>query len=425
MKLYLMRHCLTDEGARDDPNRTLDDTGRAQAKVIKKFLKLAEVNPDLVISSDYARAHDTAKVVNRGVEIVTTSALEPDSTVAKAWKAILKLAGDAKSVLVVTHGPLIQPLLASVAFCFDPQFNWEHGAVAYVNTHESRFRWFVTPKLAAHIVGEDPVDVENPDQFAKECLQLAENLLVAHKAAVIDPLVATMKRALATRWKRQRVRLLKAMPGLKSAIELGDVTVVARTLHAMLPLPDESFGKAYRAVRSKAYGFGIEHVHAQLGEPLTEAEAPKKKLPAAIQEPPDDTEDYESGIDNTTGDRLKTTLSAVKPFEYAGVLAAVRGMFKDFTAPGDGSVPRAETAALDVVSGAYHDGGAAVATHVADTTGQQVEKRWEAEDDACEVCLENEGEDWIPDDSPHGSGDYEPPAHPNCRCSESYRIAGE
>src|SRR5271154_2244469 len=133
MKLYLMRHCLTDLGPRDDPNRTLDDIGEQQAKVIKRFLKAADINPDLVISSDFARAHDTAKIVNRGVPIVTTPALEPDATVKQAWKAITKLAGDAKAVLVITHGPLIQPLFASVAFAFQDRFHWEHGAIAYVN----------------------------------------------------------------------------------------------------------------------------------------------------------------------------------------------------------------------------------------------------------------------------------------------------
>jgi hypothetical protein len=42
---------------------------------------------------------------------------------------------------------------------------------------------------------------------------------------------------------------------------------------------------------------------------------------------------------------------------------------------------------------------------------------WVAEDGACEECLANAEASPLPISSPFPSGDYHPPAHPNCRCN--------
>ena len=44
------------------------------------------------------------------------------------------------------------------------------------------------------------------------------------------------------------------------------------------------------------------------------------------------------------------------------------------------------------------------------------QKRWIADDDACEVCQANADQGWIDADDTFDSGDDEPPAHPNCGC---------
>lgn len=422
MKLYLMRHAQTDEGPQDDPDRELNDAGREECKIMRAWFPLAHIRPDRIICSDYARAHQTAlQVRSEGTRIVTSQMLHPDSTVERAWQAIRFMSAGAKDVLVITHSPLIEPLLASVAFQFAQRFHWPHAAVAFVNPDEGTFHWFVTAKLAKHLVHSETK--ESALGFARDCIGLAENLIVAHKAAVVNPLVDNMKRALTARWKRQSIRIQKALPDLKPAIAAGDVQHVTAMLQAALPLADPKFTKAYTAARNAAYDAGAQHVHAQLGSPLHEAK--KKPVPKVNRTPrdEDDPEDYEAGLDSTTNDRMQSTLGGLKAFEYAGVAAALRGMFKDFSQPPTGEVSRADTAALNVVSSAYHDGGTDLASTVADTTGAEVEKHWDAEDDACEVCLENESEDWIPEEAPHSSGDDEPPGHPNCRCSESYRIA--
>jgi hypothetical protein len=51
------------------------------------------------------------------------------------------------------------------------------------------------------------------------------------------------------------------------------------------------------------------------------------------------------------------------------------------------------------------------------------EKLWLTDGKPCEVCEENAIAGWIPVDKPFPSGDWEPRAHPNCKCSLETRIA--
>lgn len=46
-------------------------------------------------------------------------------------------------------------------------------------------------------------------------------------------------------------------------------------------------------------------------------------------------------------------------------------------------------------------------------------KVWDAYMDACEICLQYDGQE-IPVDDDFPEGD--PPLHPNCRCSLEYRL---
>jgi hypothetical protein len=195
---------------------------------------------------------------------------------------------------------------------------------------------------------------------------------------------------------------------------------VTAMLHATLPARDLAFQAKYVSITAAAYSAGSAHVHAQIGHALAEAKKPVLTFTDTHQVK-NDVDSFEDGTDDTTGDRLESTLAGVKPFEYAAVVGAVKTLFNEFSKPPEGDTSRGESTAVTVVSGAYHDGGADLAAEVAQS-GQQVEKHWDAEDDACPVCLDNESEDWIPEDATHSSGDDEPPAHPNCRCSESYRV---
>jgi len=405
MKIYLMRHCLAEEGDEMDAERGLTDVGEKQTKVMRKFLKRANVRPDIIISSDFVRAVATAEgVLRKKTEYVQSPALRPDGTPPSAWKAVRKLAGDAKAVLVVTHGPLVQQMLASVAFCFlDEDWEYPHGSVAYINTHQGKFRWFVDPKLAAHLVGKKPKSVENPldAEFAGATKKLAEHLLKSEKATIVDPLIAKLTTAVALRFRRQYAKL-------KAAVQSGS-PIQATMLH----LRDPQFAKVYLKVTAAAYQGGAQHTAVQLGVRLSEAaKTPIARLPG----PTRTAADLEDDLDETTQDRIaNVTKSAfAQGMTIAGVLGVVGAAFADM------EDSRAATIAVGEVSDAFHAGGLDVAEEAGD-----IEKRWEAQPDACEICEDNEMQGWIDSDEEFDSGDDAPPAHPNCRCSIAFRKAAE
>ncbi len=49
------------------------------------------------------------------------------------------------------------------------------------------------------------------------------------------------------------------------------------------------------------------------------------------------------------------------------------------------------------------------------------EKLWVTDSNPCEICDENAIAGWIPADEPFPSGDDEPDAHPNCKCTLDVR----
>ncbi len=85
---------------------------------------------------------------------------------------------------------------------------------------------------------------------------------------------------------------------------------------------------------------------------------------------------------------------------------------------------RVDTIALHEVSGSFHEGMTDSAAAISLDTGDDVEKHWEAEDDACEECIACDDEGWVDLDFTYPAfGVDEPDGHPNCRCSLEVRRA--
>lgn len=416
-----MRHAHAEAGDRTDPDRGIDDIGELQCEVMRKFLKLADLKPDIIITSEFQRAIQTAENVQRGdADIVQTPALNApqfsvDIDTDAAWKAVLKLAGDAKSVMVVTHGPLIEALLASVAFGIDDRFHFEHGAICYINTNESRFRWMVSPKLAAHLIGADAKEVENEPP-----LQAKESFRTPSVKAAVAPLVSQVRKALRIRWKAQLKKLeTDGLPLLEDALVTNTYhTVPSGTKAAVLatlPLRHSQFAVKYRKATRLAYNVGANRVAEQLPTTVSAVQeaTPPKKLPGPTREP----EELEDELDATTEDRTGSLID--KAFKdgltYAALIVGAREMFNKF----DDS--RGEATAGHEISTAYHDGGRDQAA----TFEGELDKQWETGGESCEDCKANEDMGLIPADAPFDSGDFEPPAHPNCDCGISYHPAEE
>jgi len=63
MQLLLLRHADAVPSARTDDLRPLSDKGRQQAKRVARFCKERELQPDIILTSPFLRAEETAQIV--------------------------------------------------------------------------------------------------------------------------------------------------------------------------------------------------------------------------------------------------------------------------------------------------------------------------------------------------------------------------
>jgi hypothetical protein len=161
-----------------------------------------------------------------------------------------------------------------------------------------------------------------------------------------------------------------------------------------------------------AYDSGAALAQAQLPKPReAKAKPTLPTLPGVART----VTDLEDELDDTTQKQLGDTISKsyTGDLTHAAVLGLVAAQFKEWA--GD----RSDTVALNEVSEAYHGGAADFVNDWRGGNGP-VLKTWDTEDDPCDDCQANADMEAIDSEAPFDSGDDEPPAHPNCRCSISY-----
>jgi hypothetical protein len=213
----------------------------------------------------------------------------------------------------------------------------------------------------------------------------------------LQPLVNRLKRVIARRFRAQ-ARFYR--------------------LHNRLST-DTSFAAGYERITYAAYIAGAQMAH----QALAKAQEAKRKtlLPAAVYtalphgvKGPDQ---LAAELDTTTAGELADIIDAgsVAGLLHSDVMQQIAAQFRDWA--GD----RAATAAEYETSSAYHIGAQDAARIIGQQQGVEVEKAWDVEDGACEVCLGNVDDGWIPIDILFASGDDAPTAHPHCVCSLSYR----
>ena len=123
MKLYLMRHGEAEWGEPLDPTRALTSIGVKQTAAMAEFMVRQVGRVDLVLSSWFKRARDTADPMAKALGATARedlSSLDPDAKAADAWSDIQNLAEihNATEVLVVTHHPLINALIEDLCGAF-------------------------------------------------------------------------------------------------------------------------------------------------------------------------------------------------------------------------------------------------------------------------------------------------------------------
>jgi len=153
--VYFLRHGIADRQSPDgDRGRKLTAEGKSQLRRVLAFARESRMKPDLVISSPYARATETARIATQelafGEDLVLADALTPESSATNLWNEVRTHAAD--SVLVVSHEPLLSSTIAWVLGTSREMIHFPPGALAAIDFASTGpapsgvLRWMITPE---------------------------------------------------------------------------------------------------------------------------------------------------------------------------------------------------------------------------------------------------------------------------------------
>jgi phosphohistidine phosphatase len=158
MELIILRHGKAEDfNARGDAARALVEKGRQQARRAATILKRAKMLPEIVLTSPFVRARETAD------EFCTTA--EMPGAVIQGWlacgmnpeEALHELTGfrEFKRVAIVGHEPDLSGLIEWILGCTGGGVEMKKGSIACVQvTPPSRFGtliYLVPPKLTGEL----------------------------------------------------------------------------------------------------------------------------------------------------------------------------------------------------------------------------------------------------------------------------------
>jgi len=165
MRIYLIRHSNAVDpgtpGYEDDSLRPLTEKGRDKMKKIANALKELDIEPDLIVSSPYARARQTAEILAKVLkykhELVFNEMLvpmgNPDNIIGEINE---KYTVD--ELILVGHEPCFSVLVGTlVAGNPDLAFNIKNGGVCCLSSddlHTDRkavLDWLLTPKILTEL----------------------------------------------------------------------------------------------------------------------------------------------------------------------------------------------------------------------------------------------------------------------------------
>jgi phosphohistidine phosphatase len=165
MKLYLVRHAIAEDagtpGYKDDSLRPLTEKGREKMQKIAHALKDLGVEPDLIVSSPYVRASQTAvilaKVFKYKEEVAYSDSLmpmgQPNDMIGEINE---KYSVD--ELMLVGHEPNLSSLAGFLlAGAPDISINLKQGGVCCLSVddlhydHKAVLEWLVTPKISIRL----------------------------------------------------------------------------------------------------------------------------------------------------------------------------------------------------------------------------------------------------------------------------------
>ena len=163
MILYLIRHAIAADAATpdaDDSQRPLTAKGRRKMHLIAQELKALEVDLDLILTSPYLRAAETAEILAetfrlKKSQVIASDHLAPIGHADQLVNEVREKHGDVRSLAIVGHEPYLSGL-ASVLIAGDPNVSiaLKKGGVCRLAVDDLRYgrcailEWLLPPKLA-------------------------------------------------------------------------------------------------------------------------------------------------------------------------------------------------------------------------------------------------------------------------------------
>jgi phosphohistidine phosphatase len=165
MKIYLIRHSNAVEpgtpGYEDDSLRPLTEKGRDKMKDIASAFKKMDLKPNLIVSSPYVRARETAeilaKVLKYKQELIFSDTLVPTGNADEIIGEINeKYTVD--ELVLVGHEPCISALIGTLTVGNpDLAINIKNGGICCLSAddlHTDRkavLEWLLTPKILSEL----------------------------------------------------------------------------------------------------------------------------------------------------------------------------------------------------------------------------------------------------------------------------------
>lgn len=158
MILYLVRHGIamdrTDPKSPSEPERPLTAEGVKKTRSVALGLRAMGAKPDILITSPYVRAAQTAEIFAEALEfspekIRASEALKPDANPADVVKEVSRLR--AKEVICFGHAPHLDQMISLLVGARGVFTELKKAGIACLEHAASHgrweLRWILTPKV--------------------------------------------------------------------------------------------------------------------------------------------------------------------------------------------------------------------------------------------------------------------------------------
>ncbi len=124
MNLYIIRHAIAEQrdensNEAEDSQRPLTDQGRKKFRKIARGLSELGVQIDMILTSPYVRAADTAKILRKKLDlgkdqVIVMQDIAPGGDAARLMNEISQKYGNLEGVAIVGHEPALSRLISTL-----------------------------------------------------------------------------------------------------------------------------------------------------------------------------------------------------------------------------------------------------------------------------------------------------------------------